>query len=255
MSDSLEITALAPLPEVVAGDPLGALVAAAASAAAVEPRDGDTIVVSQKVVSKAEGRTRHLGEVEPGPRARALADQIERDPRLVELVLGETRRIVRAEPAVLIVETNGGWICANAGIDASNVPGDDAVVLLPEDADASARRLRSELGEALGGQRPAVIVADSFGRPWRLGQAEVAIGCAGIVALDDWAGRRDSDGRELAATAVAIADQLAAAADLTRDKTARQPAVLIRGTGRWWTSDDGPGAVALQRPADRDLFR
>ena len=168
------------------------------------------IVVSQKVVSKAEGRTRGLADVEPGPRAVALADQLGRDPRLIELVLGETRRIVRAETAALIVETNGGWICANAGIDASNVPGDD-------DGRAAARRCR-RFGAAparrvspsrLPARGRRVIIADSFGRPWRLGQAEVAIGCAGIVPLDDWRGRADTEGRELTATAVAVADQLA----------------------------------------------
>lgn len=256
MIDRLEIVPLAPLPEVADGDRLGELMATAARKAGVEPRDGDLIVVSQKVVSKAEGRVRLLRDTKPGSRAAALAEQIDRDPRLVELVLQESRRVVRAETSVLIVETNAGWICANAGIDASNVPGDDAVVLLPEDADESARRVRAELAQALGGsRRPAVIVADSFGRPWRLGQAEVAIGCAGVLPIDDWNGRADSEGRELSATAVAIADQLAAAADLGRDKTSRQPAVLIRGAQRWWSAEDGPGAQALQRPADQDLFR
>jgi coenzyme F420-0:L-glutamate ligase/coenzyme F420-1:gamma-L-glutamate ligase len=252
VSARLEITPLAELPEIKAGDALGKLLAEAADG--LEPRTGDVIVISQKVVSKAEGRTRHLEQVEPGGRATALAEQIDRDPRLIELVLAETRHIIRAESAALIVETHGGWICANAGIDISNVPGDDTVVLLPEDADASARRLRAELDDALG-ERPAVIIADSFGRPWRLGQAEVAIGCAGVTPIDDWRGRRDSEGRELAATAIAVADQLAGAADLARDKTSRQPAVLIRGAERWWTAEDGPGAAALQRPADRDLFR
>jgi coenzyme F420-0:L-glutamate ligase/coenzyme F420-1:gamma-L-glutamate ligase len=156
---------------------------------------------------------------------------------------------------VLIVETRGGWICANAGIDSSNLPGEDLVALLPADADASARRIRAELAAACGA-RPAVVVADSFGRPWRHGQAEVAIGCAGLLALDDWRGRADAHGRELAATAIAIADQLAGAADLVRDKASATPAALIRGAERWWCEDDGPGAAAvLQRPAGEDLFR
>jgi coenzyme F420-0:L-glutamate ligase/coenzyme F420-1:gamma-L-glutamate ligase len=255
VSERVEIVALAPLPEVTQGARLGGLVAAAAQAEGVEPCDGDVLVVSQKVVSKAEGRLRRLGEVEPGPRALELGGRLDRDPRLVELVLAETRHIVRAEPAALIVETHGGWVCANAGIDSSNVPGEEVVALLPEDADASARRIRAELAQAADGARPAVIVADSFGRPWRLGQAEVAIGCAGLIVMDDWRGRPDNEGRELAATTIAVADQLAAAADLGRDKTSRQPAVLIRGASRWWTREDGPGARALQRPADRDLFR
>lgn len=254
MSERLEIVPLPALPEIADGDALGELIADAADAAGEKPGDGDVLVVSQKIVSKAEGRTRSLGEVEPGPRATALAEQIDRDPRLIELVLGEARHIVRAETAALIVETNDGWICANAGIDASNVPGDETVLLLPENGDVSARRLRAELAPALGA-RPAVIVADSFGRPWRLGQTEVAIGCAGIAPIDDWRGRPDSEGRELAATAVAVADQLAGAADLGRDKASRQPVVLIRGAERWWSADDGPGARALQRPADQDLFR
>ena len=163
-------------------------------------------------------------------------------------------RVVRAERGVLISETSHGWICANAGIDSSNVPGEDAVTLLPLDSDASARRLRAELTEA-SGARPAVIVSDSFGRPWRQGQAEVAIGCAGLTPLDDWRGRSDANGRELAATAIAIADELAAAADLARDKASRVPAVVVRGAGRHRIDGDGPGAAALRRGSGEDLFR
>ncbi len=179
-------------------------------------------------MSKAEGRTRTLAEVTPGERARRLAAELGKDPRLVELVLAESRRVVRAEAGVLIVETSAGWVCANAGIDSSNVPGTEMVTLLPVDADASARGIRAQLA-AEPAARPGVVIADSFGRPWRLGQAEVAIGCAGVIALDDWRGRRDAEGRELAATAVAAADELAAAADLARSKDSREPAVLIRG--------------------------
>jgi coenzyme F420-0:L-glutamate ligase / coenzyme F420-1:gamma-L-glutamate ligase len=255
VSAALEIVALTGLPEVGRGAALGELLAAAAREAGRPPDDGDIIAVAQKVVSKAEGRTRALAEVEPGEPAHALAAELGKDPRLVELILAESRRIVRAEGGVLIVETHGGWICANAGIDGSNVPDADAVTLLPEDADASARRIRAELAGACGA-RPAVVVSDSFGRPWRLGQADVAIGCAGLVALDDWRGRADAHGRPLAATAIAIADELAAAADLVRDKVSGAPAVLIRGAGHWRTDDDGPGAAgALQRAAAEDLFR
>ncbi len=255
MSPQLEILALAGLPEVGPGDRLGELLAAAAREAGTEPGNTDVVVVSQKIVSKAEGRTRALAAVEPGERAVALAAELDKDPRLVELVLAESRRIVRAAAGVLIVETRGGWICANAGIDASNVSGEDVVALLPEDADASARRIRAELATA-SGSRPAVVVADSFGRPWRLGQVDVAIGCAGLAALDDWRGRADLHGRKLAATAVAVADQLAAAADLVRDKASAAPAALIRGAGRWRTDADGPGAAAaLQRASSEDLFR
>jgi coenzyme F420-0:L-glutamate ligase/coenzyme F420-1:gamma-L-glutamate ligase len=255
VSGALEIVALSALPEVASGAPLGELLVGAAREAGREPDDGDVVVVAQKVVSKAEGRTRLLAEVEPGERARTLAAKLGKDPRLVELILAQSRRIVRAEGAVLIVETHGGWICANAGIDGSNVAGEDAVTLLPDDADASARRIRAELARVCGA-RPAVVISDSFGRPWRLGQTDIAIGCAGLVALDDWRGRADAHGRPLAATAIAVADQLAAAADLVRDKASGAPATLIRGAGRWRTDDDGPGAgAALQRPAAEDLFR
>jgi coenzyme F420-0:L-glutamate ligase/coenzyme F420-1:gamma-L-glutamate ligase len=252
---NLELIALRGLPEISAGDDLGALIASAAESGGVSLSDDDAIVVSQKVVSKAEGRMRRLDRAEPGERALELAARLGKDPRLVELVLAESRRIVRAEHGVLIVETPGGWICANAGIDASNVPGDETVVLLPEDPDASARHLRAAIAAACD-WRPAVVIADSFGRPWRVGQADVAIGCAGLRALDDWRGRTDGHGSELRATVVAIADELAAAADLARDKTSGLPAVLVRGAGAWRTEEDGPGAAAaLQRAAAEDLFR
>jgi coenzyme F420-0:L-glutamate ligase/coenzyme F420-1:gamma-L-glutamate ligase len=155
---------------------------------------------------------------------------------------------------VLICETHHGFVCANAGVDASNVPGEDVVVMLPRDPDASARGLRAALGDRLG-VRPAVIVTDSFGRAWRHGQCDVAIGCAGVAPLQDWRGRPDSQGRELTATWLAIADELAGAADLARSKDAAEPAVLVRGAGRHVTPDDGPGAAALLRPEAEDLFR
>ena len=155
---------------------------------------------------------------------------------------------------MLVVETTSGWICANAGIDSSNVPGAERVTLLPIDADASARRIRDEVRKTTG-VAPAVVVADSFGRPWRLGQVEVAIGCAGLAPLDDWRGRADREGRELAATTPAIADQAAAAADLVRDKASGTPVVLIRGLDRHVIAGDGAGAVALRRAEGDDLFR
>jgi coenzyme F420-0:L-glutamate ligase / coenzyme F420-1:gamma-L-glutamate ligase len=252
MSAALEVIAFAALPEIEEGDRLGPMIAGAAP---FELRDDDVVVVSQKVVSKAEGRTRALADVEPGHEAIELGERLDKDARLVELVLSESRRVVRAERGVLITETASGWICANAGIDASNTAADGQVTLLPLDPDESARRLRAELAGACG-SRPGVVISDSFGRPWRLGQVDVAIGCAGVMAVDDWRGRQDSRGRELAATAIAVADQLAAAADLTRDKTSRTPAVAIRGAGRWRTDEDGPGAAAgLQRAAADDLFR
>lgn len=237
------------LPEIERGADLGAMLATAA-----RPGDGDVVVVSQKVVSKAEGRVRPLGEVRPGKRAQALARELDRDPRLVELILAESRVVIRAAHGVLIVETHSGLVCANAGIDSSNVPGGGSVALLPADPDASARRLRDEMRETTG-STPAVVVADSFGRPWRLGQTDVAIGCAGLTPLDDWRGQTDRDGRELTATAIAIADEAAAAASLSRDKACGAPAAVVSGLERHVTADDGPGAAALRRPEADDLFR
>lgn len=245
----VRIRPLGGLPEVSEGDDLGALIAAAAPAAADE-----IVVVSQKVVSKAEGRVRALADVSPGPRALELAELTGKSPALVELILAESSSVIRSAPGVLITETRGGWICANAGIDASNLPGEGTVALLPTDADASARRIRAEIRDA-SGAAPAVIVADSFGRPWRLGQADIALGCAGIAALEDWRGHRDAHGRTLEATAVAVADELCAAADLARDKDSRVPGAVISGLGHLVGPGDGPGAGALQRPGDRDLFR
>jgi coenzyme F420-0:L-glutamate ligase / coenzyme F420-1:gamma-L-glutamate ligase len=205
-------------------------------------------------VSKAESRTVRLSEVQPGERARALAEEHGKDPRVVQVVLGESAALLRAERGVLICETRHGFVCANAGVDASNTAGEGELVLLPLDPDASARRLRERIAE-LRGVRPAVIVSDSFGRAWRLGQTDVAIGAAGIHPLDDWRGRRDYAGRELRATAIAVADSLAGAADLARAKDSREPVVLVRGLGRLVTPDDGPGAAALRRPPAEDLFR
>jgi len=250
----VEIVPVPGLPEVVEGDALGALIASALEGAGLRLRDDDVVCISQKVVSKAEGMTRALAEVEPGEEAARLAAELGKDPRLVELILSETARVVRAQRGVLITETNHGLVCANAGIDSSNVPGEGTVTLLPVDPDASARRVRAELADATGA-RPAVIVADSFGRPWRVGQTEVAIGCAGLEPVDDWRGSRDRDGRGLAATAIAIADELAAAADLARDKSSGTPVVIVRGAGRHRIVADGPGAAALRRAADADLFR
>jgi coenzyme F420-0:L-glutamate ligase/coenzyme F420-1:gamma-L-glutamate ligase len=164
--------------------------------------------------------------------------------------------VLRAERSVLIVETHHGFVCANAGIDSSNLPEEGTVALLPEDPDASARKLRAEIAAAMAGEPTiAVVIGDSFGRAWRLGQAEVAIGCAGMAPLDDWRGRADAAGRELEATLVAVADEAAAAADLVRDKDSRVPAVIVRGLSRFVTVEDGPGAQALRRPRDEDLFR
>jgi coenzyme F420-0:L-glutamate ligase/coenzyme F420-1:gamma-L-glutamate ligase len=239
------------LPEIEEGAPLGSLIAARA-----ELGDGDVVVVSQKVVSKAEGRVRRLSSALPGGEARRLAAVLGKEPNLVQLILEESSEVLRAERGVLIARTRHGFVCANAGVDTSNLPEEGTVSLLPEDPDASARRLRSEIAAAIGeGPTIAVIVSDSFGRAWRVGQAEVAIGCAGLAPLDDWRGRLDAEGRELAATLIAVADEAAAAADLVRDKAGRVPAAVLGGLGRFVTEPDGPGAAALRRPADEDLFR
>jgi coenzyme F420-0:L-glutamate ligase/coenzyme F420-1:gamma-L-glutamate ligase len=244
----LRIRPLTGIPELREGDDLGSLIASAASPAA-----DDVVIVSQKAVSKVEGRVRRLAEVEPSERARAVASQVDKDPALVELVLSESSRVVRAVPGVLITETGGGWVCANAGIDSSNL-GEGLVSLLPDDGDVSARRIRAEIANA-SGAAPAVVIADSFGRAWRVGQADVAIGCAGVPPLADWRGRRDEHGRELLATHIALADELASAADLARDKDSGVPGAIVSGLGDLVTADDGPGARAFPRPAEEDLFR
>lgn len=245
MSGELRVIPVAGMPEVRDGDAVGALIAERA-----ELQDGDVVVISQKVISKAEGMMRRLAEVEPSEKALDLANKLGKEAELVELVLSESREVLRAERGVLITETHHGFVCANAGIDASNLPEDGAFCLLPKDPDASARAIRAELSAQV-----AVVIADSFGRAWRLGQAEVAIGCAGLTPLDDWRGRRDAHGRELAATAIAVADQVAAAADLVRSKDSGVPAAVVRGLGDHVTAENGPGAGALRRPPAEDLFR
>ena len=249
---TISATALDGLPEVQAGDDPAALIASAL--ADYELADDDVIAVAHKLISKAEGATRRLSDVRPGERALALAAALGKDPRHVQVVLDQTREVRRAENGVLITVTHHGFVCANAGVDASNAPDDDTVITLPVDPDDSARRLRAGL-RGLTGSRPAVVITDSFGRAWRTGQCDVAIGCAGLQPLDDWRGRTDMRGRELHATVIAVADELAAAADLARSKDAMQPAILVRGAGRWVTGDDGPGVAPLLRDPERDLFR
>jgi coenzyme F420-0:L-glutamate ligase / coenzyme F420-1:gamma-L-glutamate ligase len=212
------------------------------------------LVIAHKVVSKAEGRVRSLDQISPGERALELAAEHDKDARLVQAVLDESAELLRAHEGVFICATHHGFVCANAGVDQSNAsrPGD--LVLLPVDPDESARSLRAGIGAALG-VRPAVVISDSFGRPWRLGQTDVAIGAAGLTVLDDWSGRPDAYGRDLRVTSIAIADAAAAAADLARAKDERRPAVLVRGLSRYVTTDDGPGAAMLRRAPEQDLFR
>jgi coenzyme F420-0:L-glutamate ligase/coenzyme F420-1:gamma-L-glutamate ligase len=240
--------ALPGLPEIGIGDDLGALLLAASDGL----RDGDVLVVAHKVVSKAEGRVVVLADVQPGERARALALEHGKDARVIEVILGESTEIVRSRPGVLICRTHHGFVCANAGVDASNAPPGE-LVLLPRDPDASARALRHRLLD-LAGVAPAIVVSDSFGRAWRVGQCDVAIGAAGLAPVDDWRGRRDAAGHELTATIVAVADEAAAAADLVRRKDSREPAVLLRGLERHVSAADGPGAAAIVRARGEDLF-
>jgi coenzyme F420-0:L-glutamate ligase / coenzyme F420-1:gamma-L-glutamate ligase len=248
-SEPLSATALGGLPEIAAGADLAAMIAGA-----VQLRDDDVVVVAQKAISKAEGRVRRLADVVPGPRARALGRRFDKDPRHVQVVLDEAVEVVRAERGVIITVTRHGFVCANAGVDASNASEEEMLVLLPEDPDASARRLRAALRERAG-VRVAVVITDSFGRAWRNAQCDVAIGVAGLQPVEDWRGRYDSVGRELKATAIALADEVAAAADLVRGKDTREPVVIVRGLGRHVTDEDGPGAAALIRPRELDLFR
>lgn len=244
--------ALEGLPEIRPGDDLAALIAVAVPGGTTEP--DDVLVIAHKVVSKAEGRTRALSQVIAGERAVSLAADVDKDPRHVQIVLDESREIRRAARGVLISVTHHGFVCANAGVDASNSYDDDTVILLPTDPDGSARRLRLRLGELLG-TTPGVLITDSFGRAWRHGQCDVVIGCAGVAPLEDWRGQTDARGRQLKATWIAVADELAAAADLARAKDAMQPAVLVSGAGRHVTTADGPGARALLRDPSEDLFR
>jgi len=248
----LRVIAVAGLPEFSEGMNVGEEIAAR-----TELEDGDLVVISQKIVSKAEGQVRRLSSVLPGAEARKLAAILGKEPNLVELILEESAEVLRAERGVLIVATHHGFVCANAGIDSSNLPDPDTVCLLPADPDASARAIRSEITATLAGNPTtiAVVISDSFGRAWRLGQAEVAIGCAGLAPLDDWRGRRDAGGRELEATLIAIADEAASAADLVRDKASGVPAAIVRGLGRHVGGEDGAGAGALRRPPAEDLFR
>ena len=241
----MEVLPVEGMPEVLPGDDLGRLIAEHA-----RPRAGDILVVAQKVVSKAEGRLRRLSEIQPTAEAVALAAEIDHDPRLVQAILDESVRVVRKQ-RILIVETRQGFICANAGIDHSNVPGEDTVSLLPEDSDRSAGELRARVRE-LAGVEVAIIVSDTFGRAWRMGIENVALGVAGIPVFADYRGQLDDHGKELQVTVVAIADELACAAELVMGKTARVPVVVIRG----YTPEGPPGSGRdLVRPAELDLFR
>jgi coenzyme F420-0:L-glutamate ligase / coenzyme F420-1:gamma-L-glutamate ligase len=306
----LRARSLGGLPEIHAGDDLAALIARAmderngvvpnrpASGRGLDGpegglgprtyglRDGEIVAIAHKAVSKAEGAVVALADVEPSQQAHELAatlaaggDGCERDPRTIQVILDQSHEVVRAQRGVLICRTHHGFVCANAGVDASNAalpaapghaarPGEDSesghtvgsgtdretVIVLPTDPDGSARRLRARLRE-LTGARVGVLITDSFGRAWRQGQCDVALGCAGMAPLDDWRGRRDGAGRELTATVLAVADAAAAASDLARAKDSREPVVIVGGLERFVTDEDGPGTAALVRALEEDLFR
>jgi coenzyme F420-0:L-glutamate ligase/coenzyme F420-1:gamma-L-glutamate ligase len=241
----LRVVPVGGLPEIAAGDDLAALVAGA-----VELEDGDVVVVAQKAVSKAEGRVVALDDLEPSAAARSIAAADGRDPRQVEAILREAIRIVRRRGGLVIAETRHGFVCASAGVDASNAPAPGQLVLLPVDPDASAARLRESLRE-LTGKDVGVLVTDSFGRAWRQGTTDVAIGASGVPVLVDLAGERDPVGYELHATVIAVADEIAGAAELVMGKTRGIPAAVVRGLDL-----RGDGAASdIVMPRERDLFR
>jgi coenzyme F420-0:L-glutamate ligase/coenzyme F420-1:gamma-L-glutamate ligase len=246
VTGELRVIPLRGIPELEEGDDLAALLVDAAREEGIEA--GDVLVVAQKAVSKIEGRVVHLNGVEPSERARELAG--DGDPRRIEVILGETREVVRARPPLVIAETRHGFVCASAGVDASNAKGPDTLVLLPLDPDASAARIRARILD-LTGVEVGVVVSDSFGRAWRLGTTDVALGVSGITALLDLDGRRDSAGYELHATQIAVADEIAGAAQLVMGKLEAIPAVLVRGLD---LRGNGLGRDLLM-PRERDLFR
>jgi coenzyme F420-0:L-glutamate ligase/coenzyme F420-1:gamma-L-glutamate ligase len=247
----VRIIGVAGMPEVVPGDSVAELILDAATAQGTALEDGDVLVVTQKIVSKAEGRLVELATIEPSELARRFARRWRKDARQVEVVLREARRIVRMDRGVLIVETTHGFVCANAGVDASNTGRPGFVTLLPQDPDASAERIRAEM-ERRTAVRTAVIIADSFGRPWREGIDQVALGVAGLLPLRDYTGERDPDGYELRVTQVALADEMAAAAELVMGKLDRVPVAIIRG----YAAPSGAGSGRqLLRSAAKDLFR
>ncbi len=248
---TISLTAIEGIPMVKAGDDLAALIAGRLDATGLRLEPGDILVVCQKVVSKAEGRVVNLKDFEPSEFARNYARRWEKDPRAVEIVLRQTNRIVRNDRGVLIVETGPGWVCANAGVDESNSLEDDRAILLPEDPDASARRLRDQIRRRLD-VTVAVLITDTFGRPWRDGLTEVCLGIAGMNPILDLRGTNDLGGRELHHTVVAIADEIASAAGLLMEKAGAIPAVVVRGYE--YEPFEGSARVLI-RPAEADLFR
>lgn len=254
MIPRIEVIGVTGLPEIKPGDPLGKMIVDAAQSQDTPLEPEDILVVTQKIVSKAEGRIVDLRTVEPSRFAVQLAEDSNKDPRLVELVLRESRSIVRMDLSrgIIITETKHGFVCANAGIDTSNVPGESIVTLLPEYPDKSAQRIRQEIKQALGGTTVSIIISDTFGRAWREGHANFAIGVAGIEPLKDYKGTLDANGQLLRVTNIAIADELASTAELATAKSINVPVAIIRG---YDYASSNEGAQALVRAQERDLFR
>ncbi len=250
MPQLIQIIPLSGIPEIGNGDDLASLICTALQVQGCRVEKGDIFVVAQKIVSKAEGRVVALAEITPSRRAREWAEQWGKDARLIELVFRESRRILRMERGIIVAETKHGFVCANAGVDASNAP-EGAAILLPENPDKSARVLRENLNR-LFDKHLGVIVSDTFGRAWREGLVNVALGVAGMPALIDYRGQRDANGKLLHATMIATADEIASAAELVMGKSDRIPVVIVRGL-----NVDRPGGTGqdLVRPAERDLFR
>jgi len=250
----LEITGIVGIPEINEGDPLGTMIFQAATHQGYPIKPGDIIVVTQKVVSKGEGRTVSLSTIEPSPEAKEISIASGKDSRLIELILSESREIIRRDDSrgIIITETRHGFICANAGIDTSNVPGHDTVSLLPLDPDASANTILMNIQREAGFDQIGVIITDTFGRAWRQGQVNFAIGVGGIEPLVDYRGQLDTIGGELSATVIAVADEIAAVSELVMGKTDAVPAAIVRGYSFKAT---GAGVSPLLRDKAEDLFR
>jgi coenzyme F420-0:L-glutamate ligase/coenzyme F420-1:gamma-L-glutamate ligase len=250
MPPRYEVIGVEGIPEVRPGDDIARMIvdAAARQGTPIAPRD--LLVVGQKIISKAEGRLVKLSDVTPSPVSTTIAAGLGKDARFIEVILRESRRIVRMDKGILVTETHHGWVCANAGVDQSNVDA-DTVALLPEDPDGSALRLRETIRQVAGGD-VAVIVADTFGRPWREGLNNVAIGCSGLAPIKSYLGDRDPAGRELQATILAVADELASAAEPVMGKLDRIPVAIVRGLAFTWSEE---GSKPLLRDPARDLFR
>lgn len=247
----LEVVGVEGLPEIEAGDDLAALIVDAAVAAGEPLADRDIVVITSKIVSKAEGCAIELADVDPSPFATSWAERWDKDPRLVEVVLRESKRVIRQIGPVLITETHHGFCCANSGVDQSSSGAHERVLVLPRDSDASARRFRQRFGEL--GVDVAVIISDTFGRPWREGQTDVAIGVAGMHPLRSYIGQVDPHGHEFRVQEICAADELTAAAELVKGNTSRVPVALIRGYE--WDTDDAATMAPVLRDSERDLFR